>query len=373
MIPSEDRTAFRRRILRWYDRQKRDMPWRGSQNPYHILLSEFMLQQTQVATVIPYFERFTHALPTLADLARADLDDVLRLWEGLGYYNRARNLHKAARAIIDDHDGHVPDDFDQLLSLPGFGPYTSAAVASIAFSRPHAVLDGNVIRVLSRLGAIDDDVTAPATKKAHQQHADDLLTVGRPGDHNQAMMELGATVCKPRQPLCDACPVAGHCAALSLGRVDEIPRKAKRAARPERHYGALIVRKGDEFLISRRKADGLLGGLWEFPSIETKSPATIDALTPRVLEALGCDVDALKPHRLLRHAYTHFSAVVRSYRTSWRSGRPSTEDHDQHKWVRLDEIETYAYSRIARKLVDSLTDLPDYDQLSINLAPSAGE
>ena len=361
------RGLFKRRLLAWYDREKRDMPWRKSKDPYHILLSEFMLQQTQVQTVIPYFERFISTFPTVKDLADADLDDVLRLWEGLGYYTRARNLHKAAAAISDDFNERVPDTLAQLLSLPGFGPYTSAAVASIAFQKPHAVLDGNVIRVLSRIGCVQEETNRPQVKTTLQTAADDLLNAKRPGDHNQAMMELGATICKPRQALCEQCPVRPHCLAEQRGLVAEIPRKTKPKPRPERVYAALLIQKGDLWLISRRKPEGLLGGLWEFPSVETAKRSHQEDLPDRVSETLQIRIDNVKPFRLVKNAYTHFSAVVHAYTTTWSSGRPASDDHDSHLWVDRVEIQNYAYSRIARKLVDALTQDDVHDQIGINL------
>lgn len=363
----KERGVFKRRLLKWYDANHRDMPWRRSRDPYHILLSEFMLQQTQVQTVIPYFERFVHDFPTVTALARADLDEVLKRWEGLGYYTRARNLHKSARTIVEEFDGIVPTTYLELSSLPGFGPYTSAAVASIAFGRPHAVLDGNVIRVLARIGAVDDEVNKPDVRAALQTAAEQLLNAKHPGDHNQAMMELGATICTSRRPKCDACPVSAHCRALTRDLVDELPRKARAKARPERVYAALIVRKGERILISRRKPEGLLGGLWEFPTIETGDGASPSAVTPRIHESLKIHADGLEPFRRVTHTFTHFSATVHAYLTDWKRGRPSSISHDRHAWVTLDEIQSYAYSRIARKLVDALVGNDREGQMAFDL------
>jgi len=349
-----ERGSAKRKLIAWYDRNKRDMPWRRTSDPYRILLSEFMLQQTQVDTVIPYFERFTERFPDVEQLASANLDDVLKLWEGLGYYTRARNLHKAADAIVHDHNGKVPDTYEDLLELPGFGPYTSAAVASIAFDKPHAVLDGNVIRVLSRLHGINDPIDKPKTKAALQGLADEFLNASRPGDHNQAVMELGATVCRPRNPTCDCCPVESLCHAHMNGIVDQLPTRTKRKARPTRTYGTVIINHGGHVLISKRREEGLLGGLWEFANSEVSSNDGAKAVQASIASEYGIEIDSLVPFRTVKHAYTHFTAQVRAYTAEWVTGTPESSAHSSHEWVSAKDLESFAYSRIARKLVDAL-------------------
>ena len=363
----KERGIIKRRLLSWYDRENRDMPWRGCSDPYRILLSEFMLQQTQVDTVIPYFNRFIAAYPTIGDLARAELDEVLKLWEGLGYYSRARNLHKAAIVMSLEHAGAVPETYEALRHLPGLGPYTTAAVLSIAFGQPYAVLDGNVNRVLARIHAIREAVNRPTVKQMLQEAADELLNRRRPGDHNQAMMELGATVCKPRRPLCDRCPIRSHCRADALGLTESIPTKPKAKPRPVRYYVTGIIRKGDAYLIARRKAQGLLGGLWEFPAIQTEAGTHRNHVREKVIDAVGLVTDSHQPFRTVKHAYTHFSAVVHAYVCDWVSGDPSSEEHDRHVWVTRGEISDYAYSRIARKLVDALISDLDRNQTKLKL------
>src|SRR5215212_5496516 len=213
-------------LLNWYDAHAADLPFRRTHDPYRIWLSEIMLQQTQVTTVIPYFERFLARFPTVESLAAAPLDDVLKLWEGLGYYSRARNLHRAAQHIVTDHGAHFPTTAIELQALPGIGRYTAGAIASIAYNEPVAVLDGNVMRVLTRLYDIADDIAAPATQKRLWTLAESLVPPDHPGNFNQAMMELGRTICKPRQPLCAACPVSAHCLAFQRGVQSERPVKA---------------------------------------------------------------------------------------------------------------------------------------------------
>ncbi|TVR82501.1 MAG: A/G-specific adenine glycosylase [Rhodospirillales bacterium] len=261
------RPELGRRLLTWYDANRRDLPWRAPPgvrpDPYHVWLSEVMLQQTKVATVTPYFGRFTARWPRVADLAAASLDEILVAWRGLGYYARARNLHASARAVAAV--GGFPDSEDGLRALPGIGAYTAAAIAAIAFDRPAVAVDGNVIRVISRLSALD--LAMPAGRDLVERHARALLPDRRPGDFAQALMDLGATVCTPRQPRCDACPWAQDCRANIAGTPERYPVKAPRAARPVRHGVAFwITGPGDTVLLRRRPPSGLLGGMMEVPS-----------------------------------------------------------------------------------------------------------
>ena len=225
------RAAFAEALLGWFRDNQADLPWRRDPSPYQIWLSEVMLQQTQVETVIPYYLRFIRAFPTIEALAAAPLEDVLKLWEGLGYYSRARNLQRAARVVVDQHDGELPRDVDGLLALPGIGRYTAGAIASIAFGRAAPVLDGNVIRVFARLLDLDEDVTRSATQTKLWRIAEDWLPAEDAGEYNQALMELGQRVCKPRNPRCGACPIRAHCRAWKAGAQDSRPRRRRRARR----------------------------------------------------------------------------------------------------------------------------------------------
>ena len=229
------RREYRRRLRTWFRQTKRDLPWRDTRDPYRVWVSEVMLQQTQVATVVPYFQRFVARYPDILTLAGADQQDILKSWEKMGYYARARNLHKAAGIVAREYDGHVPSDYDTFRALPGVGDYIAAAVMSIAFERPFAVVDGNVKRVLSRLLMIEEPVNKPSSKKRFQSDADDLLDTKHPGDFNQAMMELGATVCRPKQPLCEDCPVLRYCAAYLAGCQSDFPVRAPRKKVPHYH------------------------------------------------------------------------------------------------------------------------------------------
>ena len=348
-MPSPDAPALRRALLDHFDAHRRDLPWRGTDDPYAIWVSEVMLQQTRVDTVRPYWERWMRRFPTVAALAEADLDDVLREWEGLGYYSRARNLHGAARMVRERHRGKLPDQVDALRELPGVGEYTAGAVASIAFGRPEPAVDGNVRRVLSRLY----DLEAP-TPAALRRLAADLVPADRPGDFNQAMMELGATICTPRSPACDACPVARWCRARELGVQEERPLRKKRTAVPEETVEtAVIVRSDGALLLTRRPEYGLLGGLWEFPGDD--APEAVRRLVADLL-AEADPVATLEP---VVHTFTH--KRVTYVATVWDCGDVrdpvdrGVTDGDV-AWVNPDRLDEYALPvamrRIAR-LVES--------------------
>jgi A/G-specific adenine glycosylase len=263
---------FQKVLLKWYDRNKRDLPWRGSKDPYAIFVSEMMLQQTQVKTVIPYFTRFLKELPDWKALSRAKEGKVLKLWEGLGYYRRARNLQAAARMVTAEFNGSLPDDPENLRKLPGVGAYSAGALLSIAHQKPYPLVDGNVIRVLSRVFLLQGDLkTGPAHQKLWEL-AGKLVPANRPGDFNQALMELGATVCLPENPQCLLCPILSLCGAAAKGHQDRYPQSPKAERIVEVPMAALLVRAGERILVRKRpKGERWLQGLWEFPSAEGKT------------------------------------------------------------------------------------------------------
>lgn len=344
-----------KRLLTWYHANKRDMPWRQTKDPYCILLSEFMLQQTQVDTVIPYYHRFLKAFPTVHDLADAPQDKILKIWEGLGYYARARNLHKAAQVISTEFAGQVPNTYDTLKALPGFGPYTTAAVLSIAYNKDHAVLDGNVIRVLTRLFNIREDVTQNTVKKRLWEIAESLLVKGQAGDYNQAMMELGATLCTPKSPNCTQCPLAKMCTAYQANEHESLPIKAKKKPRPHHILAAGIVWHQNKVLITQRPQNGLLGGLWEFPAGTQQPKETLQETCQRGLqEAVGIHVQIQDRFRTVKHAFTHFGITIHAFQCQYVSGNPKARSCDQWTWASLDELSSYAFSRTSRKLADIL-------------------
>ena len=264
--------ALQKDLLAWYEASRRDLPWRRTRDPWAIWVSEIMLQQTRVETVIPYFERFLAKFPTPLALAEAAEDQVLAAWSGLGYYRRARMLHAGARAVAGTQTsglpGAIPDQREGLLALPGIGRYTAGAIASIAFDRAVGLVDGNVARVLARVFAIDDDMRKGGMKKA-EALADRIVPAAAPGAWNQALMELGATVCTPRSPSCGTCPIAKHCRARAEGKVDKLPVLSEKKPPKAQSLRALVGRKGTQVLLARRRSEGLFGGLWEPPLVET--------------------------------------------------------------------------------------------------------
>ncbi|WP_127463044.1 A/G-specific adenine glycosylase, partial [Paenibacillus elgii] len=269
MSSSEQKQYFSTELLSWYRRHKRDLPWRRSRNPYHIWVSEIMLQQTRVDTVIPYFNRFMDKFPTVEALAEAPEDEVLKAWEGLGYYSRARNLQSAVREVKERYGGVVPDTKEEVSSLKGVGPYTTGAILSIAYNKPEPAVDGNVMRVLSRYFLIEDDIMKGSTRVSMEKLAQELIPEGAAGDFNQALMELGALVCTPKSPSCLTCPVMAHCAGRAAGVEESLPVKTKaKPPRPERRYAVVIegaAEHAGRVLIRQRPAEGLLARLWELP------------------------------------------------------------------------------------------------------------
>src|SRR3989338_3238767 len=253
-------------LLRWYRKNRRDLPWRNTKDPYAIWLSEVMLQQTTVETVIPYYHRFLKRFSTLKSVALSPEEELLKYWAGLGYYNRIRQFQRAAQEIKARHNGEVPNDFKTLISLPGFGPYTASAVASIAFGLPCAVVDGNVIRVISRVMNYAQDITSAQSKKFFQETAQSLLDQKNASDFNQAMMELGATVCTPRNPSCPRCPLKKMCRAFAKGNAPLLPVKLKKMVYRRENSLCLIYRHQVEVLLRKREAGEILAGMWEFPT-----------------------------------------------------------------------------------------------------------
>lgn len=344
------------RLLAWWDEGHAAHPWRLQPDPYAVWIAEVMLQQTQIATVIPYFERWMARFPDVRALAEAPLDDVLKLWEGLGYYSRARNLHRAAQQIVAEHGGVLPGDLEALRGLPGIGPYTAGAIASIAFGQPVPVLDGNVIRVLSRLVDLEADVTATATKKRLWELAAALVPAARPGDYNQALMELGQRICVPAAPACHRCPVASLCLARAQGTQLERPVRPPRRNTPHFDVVAGVIYRDDgAFLIARRPPEGLLGGLWEFPGGKQEAGESLpEALQREIGEELGIDIAVGAALGRIKHAYTHFRITLHAFEARHVSGEPQDIAVDAHVWVTLDDLDDYAFAVTDRKIIELL-------------------
>ncbi|MBC8100371.1 MAG: A/G-specific adenine glycosylase [Armatimonadetes bacterium] len=348
-------------LLAWYDQHAAALPWRSTDpDPYRVWLSEVMLQQTQVETVKPYYERFLTAFPTVQALATAPLDAVLKLWEGLGYYSRARNLHRAAQIITEQYAGRLPADVAGLWALPGVGRYTAGAIASIAYGVRAPVLDGNVMRVFARLLDLADDITLPATQAALWHYAEAWLPEARPGDYNQALMELGRTVCTPRNPKCGACPLQAQCQAYAHATQAERPVKRKKAATPHYDVAAGVIRDDSgRILIAQRPLDGLLGGLWEFPGGKQEPDETLPQTLQRELrEELSIEVEVGAPIVRVKHAFTHFKITLHAYDCRHVRGDPQTIGVAAWAWVTEAELEAYSFGKADRLVIAALRERP---------------
>lgn len=298
---------FQQDLLSWYDQQKRILPWRDNPDPYHVWISEIMLQQTRVETVIPYFERFISEVPTVRDLANLDEDVLHKLWEGLGYYSRASNLKKAAIQVLQRFDGVLPQAIDDLQSLPGIGPYTSGAIASIAFNQPYTAVDGNVLRVFARITANKNNIKDPKTKHLIKETVEYLLPKNRVGDFNQALMEIGATICKPNgAPDCIHCPLQKYCEAYRQNLTDVIPIKQQKTKRKIKQLTVIIVEHNGRYLIEKRPEKGLLASLYQFPNFEGKL-----ALNDIKLVLKG--IKTVKKLRSSKHIFSHLEWHMTGY------------------------------------------------------------
>ncbi len=354
-LPAVQRTVLES-LLPWFLQNARDLPWRRNRTPYRVWISEIMLQQTRVDQVIPYYRRWMKAFPSWSALASAPQSDVLKLWEGLGYYSRARNLHAAAQTVVEVYGGKAPATTAELKKLPGIGSYTAAAIASLAFNVDAAVVDGNVIRVLSRLFAFGGDTKSAAGKKQMQAWADALLVKGRAGAFNEAMMELGALVCLPKSPKCPACPMRSVCAAFAKGAPVKFPMTKKKGKVPHIIVGAAVTmnRKG-EVLIAQRKQDDMLGGLWEFPGGKQESDETIEECIARELYEELCIKTVVGEHVItVDHAYSHFTMTMHVYRAKIISGRPRTIHCADYAWVQIPNLGRFAWSKADLHVVDKL-------------------
>jgi A/G-specific adenine glycosylase len=355
---TENVPALNDALIAWFEAHKADLPWRRTKDPYAVWLSEIMLQQTQVATVIPYYERFLARFPTVGALAAASLDEVLKLWEGLGYYSRARNLHRAAQMVVDTFGGIFPSGAGELLRLPGVGRYTAGAIASIAFGQDVPLLDGNVIRILTRLFDIADDVNQPATQTALWDLAGQLLPRGRAGAWNESLMEFGRRICTPKSPACDACPITDHCVARRLGVQNERPVKRPRARTPHYDVTAAVTRRDDgRILIAQRPPEGMLGGLWEFPGGKREPGETLaECLRREIHEELGLEIAVGDPIGTVQHAYSHFRITLYAFECRPVGGEPQAIECADWAWVTLDELEQYAFPVTDQKIIAMLTD-----------------
>ena len=341
-------------LLQWYDRVARDLPWRHTRDPYAIWLSEIMCQQTRVQTAIDYYHRFLAALPTVQDLAEAEEDRLMKLWEGLGYYSRARNLQKAAQVVCRDHGGKLPDSFEGLRSLPGIGEYTAGAIGSIAFGLRVPCVDGNVLRVITRVTGDERPIDRGTTRADITQAVAAIVPADRPGDFNQALMELGATVCLPNgEPLCGECPLASLCKGREQGNALSLPRKAPKKERRIEHRTVLLLFSQGKVALRKRPDSGLLAGMWEFPSAE-------GSLTSQqgmaYAESLGLSVKSFTPAPKAKHIFSH----VEWHMSGWEGEVSSAEPSSDLTWFTRTQLEqeaalASAYKVYTRYALDKLS------------------
>jgi len=337
------------RLLAWYDANRRALPWRDHPDPYAVWVSEIMLQQTRVETVIPYFERWMRQFPTIKRLAEASEQEVLNVWEGLGYYSRARNLHRAAQVVVQEHRGRLPRDPGVLRKLPGIGRYTAGAIASMAFGLDEPVLDGNIRRVYARLFDVSLPADSPEGERLLWDLAKEYLPPGRAGDYNQALMDFGSSICLPRSPRCLICPLMDPCEARQAGTQELRPVLKPKKETPHVHHAAAVVVRRGRVLLSKRPSRGLLGGMWEFPNAPVEGDPR-RGLRRAIHSAYGLDLRPVEDLAVLEHAYTHFSVTVHAFRCEL----DAIPAGGSLKWVRLKELDDLPMGRIDRRIARKL-------------------
>ncbi len=356
-ITADDESAvssIRRKILFWYRKNGRDLPWRKTADPYRIWVAEIMLQQTRVETALPYYKTFLKRFPTVQALAKAPQDDVLKTWENLGYYSRARHLHKAAQIVVERFSGSLPEHVEELQTLPGVGGYTAGAIASIAFGKAVPAVDGNARRVLMRLFAVSTAMNRPAAVRQVEGIAENLVPESAPGAFNQALMDLASSLCTPRKPACGRCPLREDCRARREGIQAEIPRRPKKQRIPERQAVAVFVRdRKGRVLIVRRPGRGLLSALWKLPGgflREGEAPA--EGLTRTVREEISVESEPQLPIGAVRHSYSHFRMLLHVFSGRIVRGRPRPLRCGEVRWSAPEDLTSLAFSKADRMAIN---------------------
>ncbi|WP_078551901.1 A/G-specific adenine glycosylase [Bacillus alkalicellulosilyticus] len=346
-----DNETFRNNLIEWYEGEQRDLPWRINQDPYRIWVSEIMLQQTRVETVIPYYLNFMKQFPTLEDLAYAEEEKILKAWEGLGYYSRVRNLQTAVREVAENYGGIVPDTKEEISKLKGVGPYTTGAILSIAYNKPEPAVDGNVMRVLSRVLLIEEDIAKTKTRKLFEDVTYELISKEKPSEFNQGIMELGALICTPKSPGCLLCPVREHCRAYEKGVQKELPIKAKKKKATKKEMAAAVIQTNDgQVVIHRRGEKGLLAKLWEFPNHETmdvnKQKQELEAF---LRDEYEMDVVLTEKVQNVEHTFSHLIWNITVYKAELKSGLPKRDDI---ALVDRNSVESYPFPVSHQKIIE---------------------
>jgi len=348
-MTKEGLTNFRLKLLGWFSKNKRNLPWRENPSWYRTYLSEVILQQTTVEQGLPYFEKFIKHYPTIEKLSKADEQQVLFLWAGLGYYTRARNLLKAAKIIVKNFNAHFPGEYKDALKIPGIGPYSAAAILSIAFRQPYAAIDGNIIRVVSRIYSIKNDIRQIKTVNTIKKKADFLLDKNNPGDFNEALMELGSIICTPKNPHCTSCPVSNYCIAFKSSRVDTIPFKSSAKAKQKKYQIACILQWNAKILLGRRPQKGLLAGMWELPAIEVSQKQFENGINILLREK---NIIAKSESTVFRHIYSHIDLKFKAITAKVKNRENSFDKYIDQKWIELGEFGNYAIHNAHKKIFD---------------------
>jgi A/G-specific adenine glycosylase len=345
-------TRIQDALIPWFRKEARDLPWRRTRDPYAIWVSEIMLQQTRVPIVVPYYRRFLKRFPTVESLARGRLDTILKLWEGLGYYSRARNLHAAAGEIVTRFGGQFPRTVEELLTLPGIGRYTAGAIASNAFNARAPIVDGNVERVLCRVFRVRGNPKSGAVRKTLWSIAEQLVPRKDPGLFNQALMELGSEVCTPRDPRCDDCPLARMCQGNLHDEQHALPERGPGKPLPSQTVVVGVIRRAGRILVDKRKPEGLLGGLWEFPGGKLEPGESLAAALRReVKEELGVTIRVGRLLAVVNHTYSHFRVRIHAFECTHTAGKPRCITCADFKWVRLQDLRRYAFPAATNKII----------------------
>ncbi|MBU8908868.1 A/G-specific adenine glycosylase [Desertibacillus haloalkaliphilus] len=341
---------FQKDLVTWFEENKRDLPWRENQDPYRVWVSEIMLQQTRVDTVIPYYQQFMEKFPTIDALAEAEEQQVLKAWEGLGYYSRVRNLQTAVREVSEHYGGQVPDTKKEISKLKGVGPYTAGAILSIAYGKPEPAVDGNVMRVLSRILLIKEDIAKQKTRKLFEDVTTSLISADKPSEFNQGLMELGALICTPKSPGCLICPVQAHCRAYQEGIQEQLPVKAKKKKpKGKQLVAAVIENEWGQVLIHRRPSEGLLARLWEFPNTEAGSADQKQVLKDFLTEHYGVNVTVGKKVQTVEHVFSHLVWNISVYQTELLN---EGNESDELRWVSKTEIGQYPFPVSHQKIIE---------------------
>lgn len=344
-------------LVKWYPRKARPLPWRLDRDPYHVWVAEIMLQQTRVETVIPYYQRWMRQFPSLPGLADSDPQEVLRVWEGLGYYSRARNLHEAAKIIKQVHGGVIPREAGELLHLPGIGRSTAGAIASISYNQNEPILDGNSKRVMARVFNYKKPINVAGNEKELWELAGQVLPKGRAGIYNQALMELGETICVPKNPLCLDCPICRECQSYSAGIQNKRPVRLPKAKIPHYEVVAAVIQERGRFLITQRPAGKLLAGMWEFPGGKVEKGENLEqTLLREIMEELDVEIKAGKEIGMYKHAYTHFSVLVHAFYCQHVSGRFRPREAQQMAWVKGTDFSQYPMGKVDRLIANQVAD-----------------